>query len=237
MLGTHLDGYSNVDVHIVFFQNQKIFYAPHEIANFFPHLEVLRIRNSELKSIQRNDFEGMAGLKEILIYENSVSTVPEDTFNDLVELEELGLIKNKIVELAENLFRSQVNLEKIYLSYNNIETIPSKLFEANNKLKVVWLHKNRLINIAHDIFSHLPHLGKVLLRENACIDMDYESEEIWGKKELEDILRKNCSETCEDLTNDMSNFIRELEQCEEDYEKISRENVKMKNQQKICLIL
>lgn len=178
----------------------------------------------------------MTGLKELIIT-NPASEKPDDTFFDLIELEALGLMEIKIVTLDENLFWSLVNLRMIYLICNQIEPISSKLFVVNIKLKGISLYENRLINVAHDVFSHLPNLDVLLLKGNACIDKDYKSEAINAADELEHILMENCNYTCEGLTNDMSSYIRELEQCEKDYENISRENVKMRNKQKVCLIL
>lgn len=235
--GFNPEGYNNNDVLIVEFNHQKISYLPSGISKFFPNAETFKVHSSGLLALDRRSFLGLFDIKELSFYNNWISEIPEDTFNDLVKMESLSLSQNWIVKLEDKVFLKLINIREIYSRNNRIESISSKLFKTNLKLRVVWLQNNRLINIAPNTFAHFPEFHELKLTNNYCIDQNFVDINSESKFELENIFKTKCSHTCQGLTSNLTFYIRELSKCEDEFEKISRENIKIKNHEKICLIL
>jgi Leucine-rich repeat (LRR) protein len=78
---------------IDFFGNSKISYLPVKINEAFPNLLGYSAGNCSIKTISKENFEGLSNLRELLLFENFIKKIPGDTFEDLVALEFVNLGK------------------------------------------------------------------------------------------------------------------------------------------------
>lgn len=83
-------------VGLTFATNRKISFLPLEVGKSFPDLLCYAASNCNVKSISKKHFEKLGKLKELLLYNNRITTIASDTFADLVSLEYLKLSKNFI---------------------------------------------------------------------------------------------------------------------------------------------
>lgn len=225
-----------MDVKIVNFQAQSIIFPPAGLHNVFPNIEVLIIKNSELKYLKRSYFKGLEGLMEIDFSNNLINKLSEDTFDDLVQLQVLTLLNNLLIYIPQGIFKNLVSLVYLEFDENQLEIIPEGLFKNNLELDTIKLSGNQLIIIPSDTFSHLTKKRNIELAGNPCFDLEVSSlEELFEK--LEGYLEKNCNKTCADLTKELAKYVEEATNCEDEVEIIWLENVELRNQQKACLLL
>lgn len=92
-------------------------------------LKMLKISETSLKFIERDDFENLKQLEILLLSNNQIEFLPENTFEHLENLEILFLDNNKIKNLEPNIFMNLRKMEKINLHGNRIEFLPKDLFK------------------------------------------------------------------------------------------------------------
>jgi Leucine-rich repeat (LRR) protein len=74
-----------------FFTNQNIVYLPINVNENFPKLAFYNAQNCSVKSISKENFNGLFELKKLYLDNNEITKIASDTFNDLVLLEWLTL--------------------------------------------------------------------------------------------------------------------------------------------------
>jgi Leucine-rich repeat (LRR) protein len=122
--GEHEPGKSHKDVESIIFLSAKVHYFPRGLSKIFPALKSLIIYKCGLKSITRDDLNG------------------------LEKLEILALRSNQLRQLPSNLLVGMTKLKRILFDNNNLERISSKLLEpiANNALDLVYFQANTKID-------------------------------------------------------------------------------------------
>ncbi|CRL08203.1 CLUMA_CG020936, isoform A [Clunio marinus] len=151
--GEHLPGKYNEDVEALIAENQKIYYLPSEIENFFPALQSISILNSELKKVS------MENLK---------------WFPDLVACDFSG---NLIESLDENMFAFNARLKYVLFNSNNLRNINSNVFDSLNELEVVDLRNNICIDESYERLEDISTLKKHI--EEKCTQEDHENNMIY----------------------------------------------------------
>lgn len=76
---------------IEFFGNSKISYLPVNIQESFPNLIRYGAGKCAVKTISKENFEGLTYLRQLLLFENFIKKVPSDVFQGLVSLEFVNL--------------------------------------------------------------------------------------------------------------------------------------------------
>jgi Leucine-rich repeat (LRR) protein len=76
---------------LYFFDNKKVLYLPIEPYRTAPNLFVINAAECALKAISKKNFEKLANLQYVWLYNNDISVIPAGTFEDLVSLKEITL--------------------------------------------------------------------------------------------------------------------------------------------------
>lgn len=239
MLGNHLEGRLNEDIVVVQtgYDLSMILFPPIGFGIYFPNMESFKMTACNLEYIKPNDFKDMTKLKEIHFTLNSIKEIPPATFDDLTQLENLQLDSNQLARLPDRIFHNLVNLETINLYNNKLETLSASLFATNLKLKTIRLDINNLISIELNTFAHLSNIRHLYADFNPCftiLPLKKLPDEI---AELDAILAKECNKTCEDYALMLSVHKSAYMECEEEFDKVVKQNVQIRNEQKACLLL
>lgn len=112
---------STENVTKVLIVNQKMFFMPSNLSDYFSNIEELKILKSQLKEIEKVDIENFR------------------------ELKVFHIIGNEIEEIKGNLFDNNKNLVEIDLSENKIKLIDGNAFNNLQKLKTINLNGNGCI--------------------------------------------------------------------------------------------
>lgn len=83
-------------------ENQAIKSIPLELGAFFVDLKFLRIWNSELEFVNKNDFEYLADLEGIDLVENKLTFLPSDLFEHNLRLRHLDFSHNPLQFVGEH---------------------------------------------------------------------------------------------------------------------------------------
>lgn len=71
--------------------NKKINYLPVNPATIFPNLAIISASGCSIKSLSRQNFEGLRKLRALYLESNKIERVNSDTFKNLDELEQIFL--------------------------------------------------------------------------------------------------------------------------------------------------
>jgi Leucine-rich repeat (LRR) protein len=105
------------------------------IGETFKNLEELTVIGSQIKFVERGNFEHLEKLKRLFLNNKQIEHLPENVFWDLKNLKELYLEHNRIKELSAKVFTNLKIIERIDLKNNNIKHFPSSLLSENLKLQ------------------------------------------------------------------------------------------------------
>lgn len=234
VIGSQTDDKTEEDVTTACFYQQSVLFPPIGLSKVFPTMKSLIITSSSLKYLKRSDFQDLKEIVEIDFADNLIQDLQDDTFDDLVLLEMLLFQQNKLTRLPEGIFKNLLNLEYVVFLYNKIETLPEKLFRNNLNLRNIDFTENNLFNIAPNMFDDLPVIMSISFSLNQCLSENFEENEL---ENLPAILRDKCSKSCSDLTKELSIAVNEATECEDELEKVVKDNTKIKQNQKACLLL
>lgn len=232
-----MEGRTNEDISYIQIRSQEVFYPPINIGSLSSKIEVFEIINCNLKYIKQSDFVDMKNLKELDFTSNLIEEIPPTTFDDLTQLLALQLDYNQIAKLPEGIFRYLDNVKTISLSSNKLEAVSASLFSTNIKLEVIQLDSNNLIYIESNTFSHLSNLRGVSMHFNPCFGEMHDKKLPEEIEELDALLSERCSNTCDDFAFMLSDHKKDFMECVEEFEKVLESNIKIKNEQKVCLLL
>ena len=124
----------------------------------FPNLEVMRIDNGFLRTIDEDSLESCKQLKHLVLTGNRIPELPENLLIANTNLEKFYIFNNQLTTLPENLFLNQKELEELYLDENQINSLPSNIFHPLIKLEVLDLNNNKLELVNPEWFVNLQNL-------------------------------------------------------------------------------
>jgi len=172
----------------------------------FSNLEVIRIVDAELESIDVNSLSNCKNLDKLLLSVNKIRELPEFLLFRNSKLTQLWIHDNQLTTLHENLFLNQKELEFLYLSENQINFLPSNIFRPLMKLKVLELHSNKLQSINPDWFVNLQNLEWLILNGNQiseipskCFASLRKLESLWIYQNKIKILKSNSFDGLQNL--------------------------------------
>jgi Leucine-rich repeat (LRR) protein len=165
----------------------------------FPNLEVIRIDNAEVESIDEDSLSNCKNLEHLLLYGNKIREIPENLlirsskltllwirnsqlttlsknlFSNQKELETLDLNSNQINFLPSNIFDPLLNLESFYLDNNKLQSIDPKWFVRLQNLKWLRLDGNQITEIPSKCFENLRNLEKLWIYDNKIKTLNSDS--------------------------------------------------------------
>lgn len=166
---THISSHDNSKVTDVSISNCKILFLPNFFGIQFLNLLRFEVLNSNLFSINRDNFFGMSDLTDLMLDFNEIENLSVDTFYDLKSLEFLSMNKNRILRLSDEIFIANSKLKWISFENNLIQKLTTKVFEKNSNLEILNFKKNQLKEICIE-FVFLESLNFIDLRGNLCVD-------------------------------------------------------------------
>jgi BTB/POZ domain len=100
-IGEHEPGKSNNDVKAIRFEETTVHYFPRGLAEIFPALKKLSIRQCGLRSVTRDDLKGLENLEDLSLCANPLQWLPSNLFVGMTKLK-LERISSKILEPIAN---------------------------------------------------------------------------------------------------------------------------------------
>ncbi len=126
----------------------------------------LNLRDANISSLQRGDFDGLTALERLDLLGNQLSGLPAGLFSELPTLRRLELGINRLVSVPEDAFSGLPLLERLNLGTNQLSGLPSGLFSGLSALKELYLDQNRLSDLPEAVFSGLSALRILHLYSN-----------------------------------------------------------------------
>ncbi len=126
----------------------------------------LNLRDANISSLQRGDFDGLTALESLDLLGNQLSGLPAGLFSELPTLRRLELGINRLVSVPEDAFSGLPLLERLNLGTNQLSGLPSGLFSGLSALKELYLDQNRLSDLPEAVFSGLSALRILHLYSN-----------------------------------------------------------------------
>ena len=152
-------------------------------------LQVLKLNNNRLKTIEPKVFQNLVNLKELDMSQNELAVLEKETLSGLQRLTHLHLSHNDlnslhndafvsvpevlVLDLSQNKFRlapvalkSLGKLQTLDLSFNGLETLKNASFLDISSLWRLQLNSNNIGNVSKSLFAKLNSLQILDLSSN-----------------------------------------------------------------------
>ena len=120
----------------------------------------------KITSLKSGDFEGLSGMSELNLEDNSLSELPEGVFDGLSSLEMLTMQGNDLGSLPEGVFDDLTNLHTLALYDNDLAALPDGVFDGLTKLRTLAISDNELTALSGDVFTGLGGLTRLVASNN-----------------------------------------------------------------------
>ena len=120
----------------------------------------------KITSLKSGDFEGLSGMSELNLEDNSLSELPEGVFDGLSSLELLTTQGNDLSSLPDGVFDDLTNLHTLALYDNDLAALPDGVFDGLSKLRTLAISDNKLTALAGDVFTGLGGLTRLVASNN-----------------------------------------------------------------------
>ncbi|XP_046408471.1 insulin-like growth factor-binding protein complex acid labile subunit [Ischnura elegans] len=114
----------------------------------------------------KNTWIGGRGVWDLLLDNNSLSSLPDEAFYGMVKLKVLKISSNKISHFPENIFSRNKNLYHLLASNNLFTHIPARLLKNNTRLRTLDLSHNLIETLHEDFFSNSIKLCHIDISDN-----------------------------------------------------------------------
>lgn len=105
-------------------------------------LRVLDLHEDNIKVLDRQVFNGLINLNELILWGNKLTWVISDWFVNLYNLRTLDLSFNQIDNIDYNVFPLLPRVENFYIDYNELKAIDFNMFGYMTSLKKIKFGKN-----------------------------------------------------------------------------------------------
>ena len=112
-----------------------------------------------------NSFEGLTGVKKLLLGNNKIAKIAPGSFNNLV-INNLDLSYNDLTTINNTIFAGQNRIQIIKLGYNKLTTIETGSFANMPYLLEVYLDNNQLTQLDSSVFAGSNNLVKISVTGN-----------------------------------------------------------------------
>ena len=89
----------------------------------------------KITSLKSGDFEGLSGMGELVLADNSLSELPEGVFDGLSSLAILTMQGNDLGSLPDGVFDDLTNLDALALYDNDLAALPDGIFERVDRVE------------------------------------------------------------------------------------------------------
>ena len=120
----------------------------------------------KITSLKSGDFEGLSGMTELVLADNSLSELPEGVFDGLSSLEILTMQGNDLSSLPDGVFDDLTNLDALALYDNDLAALPDGVFDELTKLRTLAISANELTALRSDEFKGVPNLTNLIVSNN-----------------------------------------------------------------------
>jgi hypothetical protein len=135
--------FKNLVEGVVFNNSGTVNSIPIESLGYFPKLNALIIKNSNLPTVKEKLFrKGFKRIKHLDLLADRIKSVERLAFRGLPDLKSIRLAENEIESLPFNIFLYNPGLKKVDFSKNKIQSVNPKLFLDLTKLNVFQFEDN-----------------------------------------------------------------------------------------------
>ena len=120
----------------------------------------------KITSLKSGDFEGLSGMSELNLEDNSLSNLPEGVFDGLSSLAILTMQGNDLGSLPDGVFDDLTNLDALALYDNDLAALPDGIFEQLTELSTLAISDNKLTALSGDVFTGLAGLTHLVASNN-----------------------------------------------------------------------
>ncbi len=120
----------------------------------------------KITSLKSGDFQGLSGLTELELVDNSLSELPEGVFDGLASLEILTMHENDLGSLPDGVFDDLANLDALALHDNELAALPDGVFDQLTELSRLFIADNKLTALRSDEFEGVPNLADLIASNN-----------------------------------------------------------------------
>jgi hypothetical protein len=154
-------------------------YFPKGLARIFPHLHGIRLTNSKLKLITKDDLKPFPGLRVLYLYKNLLETLDDDVFKHNPQIFRISFHGNKLKVIGENVLMSLKKLNNADFSNNicidknaeNESEILQLIIDLESKCK----GPNSKTNMLEAKVKSLEAKVKILQDENTKLKEEYDA--------------------------------------------------------------
>ena len=114
-----------------------------------------------ITSLKSGDFQGLSGLTELELVDNSLSELPEGVFDGLASLEILTMHENALGSLPDGVFDDLTNLYALALHDNELSSLSGDVFTGLGGLTRLVAANNNLTSLPDGVFSGMSKLQEV----------------------------------------------------------------------------
>jgi hypothetical protein len=116
--GNHLPGMNNKDVRFLSIFHQNCHFIPKDIDKFFPNLEDLTIRKSNVQFLMTGDLDGLNKLKTFDVASNPIDHIGQDFFSGHSSITSISFESCHIKKVDFGAFNDLKNLSSMNFEYN-----------------------------------------------------------------------------------------------------------------------
>eukprot|EP00058_Branchiostoma_floridae_P008430 XP_002593918.1 hypothetical protein BRAFLDRAFT_98216 [Branchiostoma floridae] len=130
-----------------------------------PQVTALVIWQSNLQALRSDTFEGMEGLKSLLLLGNNITCLEAGAFDGLPLLRSLYLVDNQILTMAPGMLRG-LQLDWLDVSANSIRYIAPGVLQGTRSVRNVYIVENKLQSVSVGMFADLANMRSLHLEYN-----------------------------------------------------------------------
>lgn len=131
-----------------------------------PNLEILELKNNDIRYLKKNCFENLKNLKSLDLSVNNIVSLPSETFKNNQNLLYLFLDHNRINFLDKQIFSELKNLVSLDLSHNNICFLHRDVLRPLRSLEKIHLNNIEGLELDDYLLSGFPKLQIISLRSS-----------------------------------------------------------------------
>jgi Leucine-rich repeat (LRR) protein len=133
-------------------------------------LQVLRLNNNRLKTIEAKVFQTLANLKELDLSKNELAALAKETLSGLGRLTHLHLAHNDLNNIHEEAFTAIPEVLVLDLSHNKLRQSPNSL-KSLGKLQTLDLSFNGIHSLANASILEMTSLWRLQLNGNSITNI------------------------------------------------------------------
>ena len=124
-------------------RNLKITHISADAFNYFPNAVKIDLSYNKIKEINKETFDGLFVLIELLLNNNEIKHIGPNSFDSLVNLKLINLSFNQLRVFNAPTFNALINIVELYISNNHIEFLDWDNI-LNENLEVFDVHSNEI---------------------------------------------------------------------------------------------